>query len=289
MKNYREYDKESIRALIESGLKRDLHMHTYYSDGELSPRELIDLRISEGYELLSITDHDGDEGSAEGLRYAESIGLPFISGVELDSDDELGKDLHILGYGFDYDNEGFKEVLLKVRRERDNRNDRFMSALNKLGYDLTLEDIVSINEGRYVGKPTFAKALQRKGLMDNYQEAFKGIFRHETIRVIRKRAISSQEAIIAIQEAGGIAVMAHPMEQRRMDESFEDFKPRMYEILERMREYGIDGIEYKHPSASEEQQKLLAEYAKKHGLIITEGSDVHSPRYVRDYSRYHMP
>ena len=289
MKNYKEFDKESIRTVIESGLKRDLHMHTYYSDGELSPKEIIDMRVSQGYELLAITDHDGDEGSKEGMLYAEKIGLPYISGIELDSVDELGKDIHILGYGFDYNYYGFTQVLWEIRQERAKRNDKFMAALNEMGYDITLDDIASVNEGRYVGKPTFARILQDKGCLKSYPEAFNGLFRESPLKEIKKETLTSLTAIITIQEAGGVAVMAHPMEQRRMGESLEDFKPRMFTILDKMREDGIDGIECMHPSANEEMSELLMEYADKYGLIITEGSDIHSVTHKRDYSRYYRP
>lgn len=289
MKNYKEYDKASIRTIIESGLKRDLHMHTYYSDGELSPREVIDMRVAEGYQLLSITDHDGAEGSLEGMKYAEEIGIPYISGIELDSVDELGKDIHILGYGFDYSYYGFTQVLWEIRHERAKRNDRFMAALNEMGYDITLDDIGSINEGRYVGKPTFARILQNKGVVENYQDAFSGIFREPKLRAIKKDTLTTLTSIITIQEAGGVAVMAHPMEQRHLGEPFEEFKPRLYQILDKIRGYGIDGIECKHPSATEEQTELLMEYADKYGLMITEGSDFHSATHHRDFSRYHLP
>ena len=289
MKNYKEHDKESIRRVIESGLKRDLHMHTYHSDGLLSPEEIIDLRVSQGYELLAITDHDGATGSKVGMEYAEKIGLPFISGIELDSEDELGKDLHILGYGYDYNYKGFKDVLWEIRQARANRNDRLMKALNDMGYNITLDDIGRINDGRYVGKPTFAQILEERGVVDNYHEVFNTIYREDSIRAIKKVTLSSLVAIVTIQEAGGVAVMAHPMEQRHRGESLEEFIPRMYKILDRMREYGIDGIECKHPSASEEQSEMLMEYADKYGLIVTEGSDIHSPYQVRDYSRYYKP
>ena len=289
LKHYKEYDKESIRRVLESGLKRDLHMHTYFSDGELSPKDLIDMRVKQGYQLLAITDHDGDEGSKEGMKYAEKIGLPFISGIELDSVDELGKDIHILGYGFDYDYYGFIQVLWEIRHERARRNDRLMAALNELGYTIDLDDIGGINEGRYVGKPTFARVLQNKGFVNSYLEAFNTIFKEPGIKEIKKETLTSLTAIVTIQEAGGVAVYAHPMEQRMPGESFEEFRPRLYKLLDTMRGYGIDGIECKHPSADEYQSELLLEYADKYGLIVTEGSDIHSPTQQRDYSRYHMP
>lgn len=264
-------------------------MHTVYSDGSLTPQKLIDLRVSEGYELLSITDHDVSGGTVVGLNYAKEIGLKFIPGIEFDSEDELGKDLHILGYGFDPHEEVFMEKVIEVLEERNARNERFREALNTRGYNITQADIKAINSGRYVGKPTFAKVLVKKGVVSSVNEAFATIFREPDIKAIKKVTMSSKEAIDTIHAGGGLAVMAHPMEQRHLNESFEEYKPRLYRIMDRMIEYGVDGIECHHPSASPEQQELLVKYATEHGMMITRGSDVHNPYVPRDYSRYHRP
>lgn len=291
-KHYSDTSKisnEELRALIESDLKKDLHMHTCHSDGALTPQELIDMRASEGYELLAITDHDVMGGSVEGAGYAKEKGIEYIYGIEFDSEDVFGKDLHILGYGMDIHNEVLLDKLIEVLDERNNRNGRLMDALNRRGYGITSEDIKSINNGRYVGKPTFARILVNKGYASSVQEVFATIFREDEIRAIKKDTENSKVIIDTIHAAGGLAVMAHPMEQRHLNESFADFKPRLYEILDRMVEYGVDGIECHHPSASEEQQKLLLEYTKGKGLMVTRGSDFHAPDIPRDYSRYHRP
>ncbi len=277
-----------MRALIESDLKKDLHMHTRFSDGEMTPQELIDMRVAEGYELLAITDHDGIGGSVAGAQYAESIGLQFIYGIEFDSEDVLGKDLHILGYGFDPHDEEFMETLIYVTDERRNRNERFRDCLNKRGYGITPEEIWNVNNGRYVGKPTFATVMVQKGIVKDVKEAFDTVFKEEDLKAIKKVTLSTQEVIKVIQNAGGLAVMAHPMEQRRPNESFEEFKPRMYELIDKMVEYGIDGLECFHPSASPEQSELFVAYAKEHGLMITRGSDFHS-KENRNYDIFHRP
>ena len=284
-----ELNHEELRKLIESDLKKDLHMHTLYSDGALTPKEVIDMRVAEGYELLAITDHDGIGGSVAGFPYAKEIGLPFIYGIEFDSEDPLGKDIHMLGYGFDPEDDAFLDKLIEVLTCRNERNERYRKALNKMGYDITPEEVKSVNKGRYVGKPTFATILVNKGVVSSIPEAFSTIFREPELKTIEKVTLPSEEVVQVIHAAGGLAVMAHPMEQRRMGESLEDFKPRMFTILDKMREYGIDGIECMHPSANEEMSELLMEYADKYGLIITEGSDIHSVTHKRDYSRYYRP
>ena len=283
-----EFNKDDMRALIESGLKKDLHMHTRFSDGEMTPQELIDMRVAEGYELLAITDHDGIGGSVAGAQYAESVGVRFIYGIEFDSEDVLGKDLHILGYGFDPHKEEFMDTLIYVTDERRNRNDKFRDCLNKRGYGITPEEIWNVNNGRYVGKPTFATVMVQKGIVKDVKEAFDTVFKEPDLKAIKKITLPSQTVVKVIHNAGGLAVMAHPMEQRRPNESFEVFKPRMYEIMDKMREYGIDGIECFHPSASPEQSELLVAYAKEHGLMITRGSDFHS-KENRNYDIFHRP
>ena len=283
-----EFNKDDMLAFIASDLKKDLHMHTRYSDGELTPQELIDMRAAEGYELLAITDHDGMGGSVAGAPYAESLGLQFIYGIEFDSEDALGKDLHILGYGIDPENEELMDTLIYVLEERRDRNERFRECLNKRGYGIKPEEIWAVNNGRYVGKPTFATVLMQKGIVKDVKEAFDTIFREPDLKAIKKVTLQTEKVVEVIHNAGGLAVMAHPMEQRRASESFEEFKPRLYELMDRMVEYGIDGIECFHPSASPEQSELFVAYAKEHGLMITRGSDFHS-RENRNYDIFHRP
>ena len=292
MKHYKitkDFTKDDLRSLIESGLKRDLHMHTLYSDGALTPREVLKMRVDEGYQLLAITDHDGVEGSVYGEKYADEFGIEYISGIEFDSEDELGKDLHMLGYGFDPDHPAFNLAIGKILKQRNDRNNRFLEALNAMGYHITYDELKAVNEGRFIGKPTFATVLIKKGVVRSHTEAFNTIFQEPEIKCIKKKTLHTKDVVDIIHEAGGLAVLAHPMEQRHRDETFEQFKPRMYQILDRMVSYGIDGLECHHPSADYLQQQMLVAYANEHGLMITEGSDFHSHDSRRDFSRYHMP
>lgn len=286
MQDYINIPKEEIIRLITSDMKKDLHIHTCYSDGTLRPEEVVDRWQEEGYELISITDHDGIEGSLIGMDYAAGKKIMFVRGIEFDSSDCDGKDLHILGYGYDYACEELRTALLNILLNRARRNDRMMAALNKKGFGITLDDIGRINEGRFVGKPTFARILVQKGFALTQQAVFNTIFRDEDIRSIQKVTLESKEVIDLIHKASGVAVLAHPMEQRNLGESFEDFLPRLYNMLDRFVSYGVDGIECYHPSASEKQAKLLREYAEAHGLIITEGSDFHADGKPRDFTRY---
>lgn len=283
------YKTENTAELIMSDVKKDLHIHTCYSDGTLTPEEVVDRWHSEGYKMIAITDHDGIEGSMIGMDYALGIGITFIPGIEFDSEDPLGTDIHILGYGIDYNCNELRHALLDIIIKRAQRNDALMNALNEMGYGITLDDIGQENEGRYVGKPTFARILKKKGFIDNPQDAFKTIFQKPSIKQIVKATYSSKDVIDLIHTAGGLAFFAHPMEQRRHDESFDEFRPRLYELLDTMRDYGVDGIECFHPSASAEQSELLTDYAIKNGLLRSQGSDFHTDTHKRDFSIYHRP
>lgn len=267
----------------------DLHIHSCFSDGKLTPQEIIDRWISKGYTKIAITDHDGIEGSRRGSLYSQNKEIEFIPGIEFDSEDEqIGYDLHILGYGIDYESKALNDALKQVRRWRDERNEKLINAIAELGYAISLQDVNNSTDSEYIGKPTIAKYLIAKGYVRDINEAFKKIIDNTPKADIgRKRALPSKFVIDVIHAAGGKAVLAHPMEQKRRDETWDEYKPRLRKILDIFVSYGIDGIECHHPSASEEQAAYLTEYAESHGLLKTRGSDFHSDEMKRDYSRFH--
>lgn len=282
------YDRERIIELLTSDQKKDTHIHTCYSDGELTPQQVIDRWQAEGHKVMSITDHDGIDGTLIGVEYAKSKDIEFIPGIEFDSEDPpYSKEIHMLGYGFDHTQPDFNENITDMIGKRDARNEEMLEALNKRGYGITREEIKAINGGRYVGKPTFARILVNKGIIGSIQEAFNGIFREPDMLAIKKETFPTGFVIWLIHEAGGVAVMAHPMEQRRRGEPWAEFEPRLRVILDRMVRFGVDGIECYHPSADPQQSEYLIEYAESHGLIITRGSDFHSDHQKRDFARYH--
>ena len=277
---------EEVIDLIRSDSRKDLHIHTVFSDGVRTPEEIVDEWEEKGFGVIAITDHDGIGGSVVALDYAADRNIAVIPGIEFDSDNILGRDLHILGYGIDLDNELLKSKLSQILEWRNERNARIGGELAKLGYPLTEEEIFEVNQGRYVGKPTFAKALVKKYDFASISEVFDKLFNgDEVIKNIDKTALASEDVVKTIHAAGGIAVLAHPMEQMKTGESWEHFEPRLLKILDTFVGYGIDGIECYHPSASEENAEYLRRYAKAHELLVTTGSDFHYDGLKRKYTQ----
>lgn len=261
----------------------DYHIHTCYSDGDLTPEEIVDRYLSNGYSKIAITDHDGIEGSMVAFWHSAGKDISVIPGVELSTKDSHGNTIHVLGYNFDYSNKELCSTLSQISLYRARRNDRLLELLNEMGYNITIDDLLSVNEGRFIGKPTFAKVLMKMGVVESVSDAFDGIFSDERIRSLEKKTLEAKEAIDLIHHANGAAVLAHPMEIKRTSETKEAFYSRVTGIIEELIEAGIDGIECYHPSANAEDSEFFRDKAKAYNLCVTKGSDFHSDATRRNY------
>lgn len=264
----------------------DLHLHTYYSDGTMSPEELILLAKERGVETIAITDHDGMGGLAEGLEAGKRNGVHVIPGIELSTEDEEGIYMHILGYGFDWSDEELCKEVEIIRQKRLERNKELLTALRAIGCELTEEDL-QLREGQdYVGKPTFAIALVKKGYISNPKDAFQeGHFmRSDTVRRVHREKISAQKAIELIRGAGGLPVLAHPMKISHLTKEGESFFEKLEKQLLKLKSWGLGGMECYYSSHQPDETKKLVELAEKHDLIITAGSDFHDLKYDQSIS-----
>ncbi len=275
---------EKIKKLLHRDSiddKVDLHFHSYYSDGELSPRLLIERFWAEGKTLVSLTDHDGIKGSEEAREEAENKGMTYIDGIEISAHhlfDEKLIGVHILGYGIDITNPELLEVLERLESFRKNRNILLLEALNKAGYDIEEDDMVFRKGQTFIGKTLIARALINKGYLKTKAEAFQegGVFENPIIRKVKKEKVSAKEAVDLIHKCGGIAVIAHPGRLRHIGKmESEEFYSNAERFIDELQGLGVDGIEawYKHFSKAE--QERFAQMGRKKGLILTGGSDFH--------------
>ncbi len=254
----------------------DLHNHTWYSDGLFSPAETVALAKERGIRTMSVTDHDGTEGLAEAFAAGQELGVEVIPGVEVSSVDEEGKDLHILGYCFDPSDVGLAAFLARLRAYRKERNDRLIAALKEAGYPISFEELLSRPAQTYVGKPNMARVLVEKGYFNSVESVFKELFFASPFREIQKVRVSPEEAVSAIRDAGGYAVLAHPGKIRGIGAKG---SPAYYDAIRArvvsLTEAGLSGLECSHPSHTERDEAAFLALAAEFDLAVTRGSDFH--------------
>ncbi len=241
--------------------KIDLHIHTKFSDGAYSPKEVLRKAYLKGIEVVGITDHDSIDGIKEAVEYGKKLGIEVIAGVELSTDVD-NTEVHLLGYFFDVENVEFNKYLKFFKEERHFRAKRIVQKLNELGVNISMEDVNEIAGNSAVGRPHIAKALVKLGVVNNYYEAFWKYLKDGGPAYEKKIHISPSSAIKIINDAGGLAFVAHP---GNMKEKL------LFELIEA----GLDGIEVIHPSHTEKTQRFYEKIAEQYCLLKSGGSDFH--------------
>lgn len=251
----------------------DMHTHTNYSDGDLSPQELIKLAIDKRIGTLAITDHDTIEGIKTIDRNSDPIvdsGIKIINGIELSAKTYKGR-MHILGYGIDLND---KELNKKMIDLKDNSINSLLSIMEQIkrdyGIRFSYEDIKElINANHNLGRPDLAKLCVKYGYATTSQDAFDKylIDAHNKTRQTSK-GLQYQECLELITNSGGIPVLAHP---KSLELSEKDFLI----LLKEMISCGLKGIEVYHSSHTKEEMTYYLEIAKKYNLLISGGSDFH--------------
>ncbi|MFS0557274.1 PHP domain-containing protein [Brevibacillus sp. 179-C9.3 HS] len=248
-------------------LKADLHTHTKASDGTCEPAENVRLAKEAGLTALAITDHDTVAGIPEAIEAARALGVEIIPGVEVSSVGK-GQDIHVLGYFVPYEDPAFEERLFRLRETRHERNQLLIARLQELGINITLENVYRRKQGtdKNIGRPHIAEELIELGVVSTIAEAFDKYLGKGGAAYVNPPRITPQEAITLIQEAGGVAVLAHPG-------LYDDD-----ELVQELIVFGLDGIEVNHPDNDEEQRMRYSKWAEQHGLVVTGGSDFHGWR-----------
>lgn len=246
----------------------DLHMHSTCSDGTFAPDELVREAKRAGLTAMALTDHDTVEGTAAARAEARRQGIGFLPGLEISAEFQPGT-MHILGYGFDDANAALLERLAYVQRCREERNPRIVERLNGLGMALTMEEVEAASGGGLVGRPHFAKVLCDKGYVQSRQEAFDRYLAKGQSAYVDKVRLSPEESIETIHAAGGLAVLAHPLQLKAEDDGA------LEAILRRLKDAGLDGLECHYRNHTEQDTARFLALARKYGLLVTGGSDFH--------------
>ena len=247
----------------------DLHVHTKASDGEKRPEELIDLAISKNIKAIAITDHDTVDGLEAAVNYSKDKDILVIPGIELEVTTKIGQ-MHILGLFIDYNNKEFKQELLNIKQARENRNNKIIEELNKMGFEISLEELQEVSGGKTIGKPHFAKVFLNKNYIKTKEEMFDKYFNKPPLSELKKASYTAQEIIGMIKKANGIAILAHPQNLKLDDED-------LVEKIKELKEYGLDGMECYHSEQTKEEMIKFEKIAKELNLVITKGTDYHGP------------
>lgn len=240
----------------------ELHCHTTYSDGTLTPAQLVEAAANAGVKALAITDHDTVSGWEEAFAAANAYDLEIIPGVEL-STVHRGKSLHILG--FYPDAAKLTGPLSERVNGRKRRAQQIADKLAQLGYPIVLPNL---GEGIAPGRPHIANALVQSGYFSSTQEAFDRVLGDNKPAYIQYEKFSIVEGIALLRDCGAVPVWAHPYLFRGGP---------VEEVLEELVAAGLMGVEVYHPSQSEYQRQTLAALCQQYGLLMTGGSDYHGP------------
>jgi len=251
----------------------DLHSHSTFSDGELSPTALVDAAHAGGIRILALTDHDTTSGFPEASARASEIGLELIPAIELSINEDGGAtQFHLLAYGFDIADARLQECLAQLATARVERARRCVERLAELGIALDWEAVRASAGAGTIGRPHIAQSLVDAGVCRGPEEAFSRFLRRGRPAFVPSPGLSAGRALALVHAAGGVASLAHPFLSSGLPASggIEMFVGRLVA-------QGLDAIEVHHPRHKRTQRQRLGQLARRYQLLVTGGSDFHGP------------
>jgi predicted metal-dependent phosphoesterase TrpH len=267
-------------------VKIDLHIHTKTcSDGNLTIEEVFQEAKKRTIDFISITDHDSVDCQKSAIALAKNHGMSYITGIELNvtfhyTEGDKDVSLDFLGYGYDSGNQELKNKLQLLKEHREKRALQILQNLNvefdKEGIErFTEEDIRKIEDSvdGVFGRPHIANYLIEKGIVKDKQEAFDNYL----VRCdVPKYPLSLAEASQLIRNAGGVLVHAHPNDPHgtSLVTITHDLQEQTKLIEKYMLQY-VDGVECWHSRRDERATAHYIEFAKKHNMLMTGGTDCH--------------
>lgn len=248
----------------------DLHLHSTASDGTDTPREIVAKAAELGLKAIALTDHDTVSGLPAAQEAGRELGMEVVPGIEVSSDYKENN-VHILGYFIDPLCPALRPVLGWMEHERRARNEKMVAMMQRDGLDISLEELSREYPRSVIGRPHMAEHLMNKGYTFSVKEGFDRYLDVGRPYYLPKRRIPVAEAVTAICAAGGVPVLAHPLQYRYPREE-------VIELLETAKRLGIRAVEAYYGEHSEEEEKFLLSMAEKYGFGVSGGSDYHGTR-----------
>jgi len=245
----------------------DLHSHSTASDGSYSPTALVGIALERGLAALALTDHDTMSGIVEAEAAAAGTALRLIRGVEIEIAFGPGE-FHLLGLCIERLGGELEEVLGRLSRSRDERNQRILDRMGDAGFSASMEDLRKVAGEGSAGRPHIAALLVERKAVRTKQEAFDKYLAKGRPFYEGKDCLELVEAMRIVKEAGGRAIVAHPL-------SLFVSWGRLGSLMDEWKGLGIDGIEAFHPTAKIGHCRRVEKMARERGFHVTAGSDFH--------------
>ncbi len=245
----------------------DLHVHSKYSDGTLTPQELVDLAIYKGLKAIALTDHDTTAGLEEMITYAKDKDIEIVPGIEL-STEYFGRDIHILGLYINPYHWKFQEHLKTFQDSRVMRNIKMCENLQTEGIDITYDALMDSFKGAVITRAHYARFLLDKGYVKSMNEAFERYVGDHCKAFVPREKITPAQAVELILESGGIPVLAHPILYHLSDANLNT-------LVSTLKDAGLMGIEAVYSTYAPSEERYVKRLASKYDLLITGGSDFH--------------
>jgi predicted metal-dependent phosphoesterase TrpH len=242
-------------------------MHSTFSDGTLTPAQLVERAKQNNIEIIAITDHDNVDGLKEGRKEAEKAGITFIDGIEVSADFQ-NKDIHILGYFLNLEDEKFLDWLRELQEKRHNRTLEMLKKLSRLGIEISLAEVEGEVLGNVIGRPHIAKMIIKKGFAATMDEVFDRYLGDGKPAYVPKTGVDMVEVVKKLKANGAVVILAHPHLISHSDDT-------VVNIIDMLIKNGLDGLELYYPNIDTRKKNKLLKIARKRGLILTGGSDFH--------------
>ena len=246
-------------------IRVDLHLHTTASDGTWHPERLVEELVKSDIRIFSVTDHDTVESIKRVAALAEEAKLHFIPGVEMNCSFE-GFNYHILGYGIDCNSSGLQKIMKDNILLLEDKDRECVSYLQGRGLSVCSEEFETYEEDKTKGGWKALNYLQDKGLCSGHKDFF-NLFEEDGNPFETLKYPHPMIVIDLIKDAGGVCVLAHP--------GARFYNKDVGYVINKMLEFGIDGIECYHPENNNRVEQLCVDFCKAKDLIITGGSDCH--------------
>ncbi len=246
----------------------DLHIHSYYSDGTMSPEEILEKAIKKNLKMMAIADHNVLEGSKELLSISKNKDIKCVPAVEIDTNDN-GVNYHILAYNFDIENYEFNQFINKANQELGSISTRLIEKMEKDYNEISLRKYFEYTYPREKGGWKALHYLRENGLTNELFEGYKFYGIYGPLYTTAKFP-NIEETCKSIHKAGGKAIVAHPGRVLKKLNIVE-FEKEVRRIIA----LGLDGIECYYPTHSKEIIEKCKELCNEYKLFSTAGSDCH--------------